>query len=78
MFFLYLIASDFCVILNIGVCILTRKFLPIVLVLRGFAGSIEMNSTYLSLQVMYRRILQQAGFIQFAQLQFLEAKELFR
>ncbi|XP_066123958.1 transforming growth factor-beta receptor-associated protein 1 [Saccopteryx bilineata] len=29
-------------------------------------------------QVMYRRILQQAGFIQFAQLQFLEAKELFR
>ncbi|KAM5180647.1 transforming growth factor-beta receptor-associated protein 1 [Mantella aurantiaca] len=28
-------------------------------------------------QVMYRRILQQAGFIQFAQLQFLEAKELF-
>ncbi|OBS79910.1 hypothetical protein A6R68_21890, partial [Neotoma lepida] len=28
--------------------------------------------------VMYRRILQQAGFIQFAQLQFLEAKELFR
>lgn len=27
---------------------------------------------------MYRRILQQAGFIQFAQLQFLEAKELFR
>ncbi|XP_006736514.1 transforming growth factor-beta receptor-associated protein 1 [Leptonychotes weddellii] len=31
-----------------------------------------------ALQVMYRRILQQAGFIQFAQLQFLEAKELFR
>nr|XP_013809561.1 PREDICTED: transforming growth factor-beta receptor-associated protein 1 isoform X5 [Apteryx mantelli mantelli] len=29
-------------------------------------------------QVMYKRILQQAGFIQFAQLQFLEAKELFR
>ncbi|XP_053311093.1 transforming growth factor-beta receptor-associated protein 1 [Spea bombifrons] len=29
-------------------------------------------------QVMYRRILQQAGFIQFAQQQFLEAKELFR
>uniref|UniRef100_A0A2K6S9U2 CNH domain-containing protein n=1 Tax=Saimiri boliviensis boliviensis TaxID=39432 RepID=A0A2K6S9U2_SAIBB len=29
-------------------------------------------------QVMYRRILQQAGFIQFAQLRFLEAKELFR
>ncbi|XP_053563641.1 transforming growth factor-beta receptor-associated protein 1 [Bombina bombina] len=29
-------------------------------------------------QVMYRRIQQQAGFIQFAQLQFLEAKELFR
>ena len=29
-------------------------------------------------QVMYRRVLQQAGFIQFAQLQFLEAKELFR
>ncbi|XP_018418950.1 PREDICTED: transforming growth factor-beta receptor-associated protein 1 [Nanorana parkeri] len=29
-------------------------------------------------QVMYRRILQQAGFIQFAKLQFLEAKELFR
>ncbi|KAM4698963.1 transforming growth factor-beta receptor-associated protein 1 [Discoglossus pictus] len=29
-------------------------------------------------QLMYRRILQQAGFIQFAQLQFLEAKELFR
>ncbi|XP_072119317.1 transforming growth factor-beta receptor-associated protein 1 homolog [Mobula birostris] len=29
-------------------------------------------------QVMYRRILQQAGFIQFGQLQFLEAKELFR
>ncbi|XP_016054962.1 PREDICTED: transforming growth factor-beta receptor-associated protein 1 isoform X2 [Miniopterus natalensis] len=29
-------------------------------------------------QVMYRRILQQAGFIHFAQLQFLEAKELFR
>ncbi|MEE6470358.1 hypothetical protein FKM82_008943 [Ascaphus truei] len=29
-------------------------------------------------QVMYRRIMQQAGFIQFAQLQFLEAKELFR
>ncbi|XP_069493019.1 transforming growth factor-beta receptor-associated protein 1 isoform X2 [Ambystoma mexicanum] len=29
-------------------------------------------------QVMYRRILQQAGFIQFAQLQFSEAKELFR
>ncbi|XP_066433944.1 transforming growth factor-beta receptor-associated protein 1 [Eleutherodactylus coqui] len=29
-------------------------------------------------KVMYRRILQQAGFIQFAQLQFLEAKELFR
>ncbi|XP_036777395.2 transforming growth factor-beta receptor-associated protein 1 isoform X2 [Manis pentadactyla] len=29
-------------------------------------------------QVMYRRILQQAGFIQFAQLQFLEARELFR
>ncbi|KAM6178702.1 transforming growth factor-beta receptor-associated protein 1 [Rhynchocyon petersi] len=29
-------------------------------------------------QVMYRRILQQAGFIQFAQLQFLEAKEFFR
>lgn len=29
-------------------------------------------------QVMNRRILQQAGFIQFAQLQFLEAKELFR
>ncbi|KAM4796789.1 transforming growth factor-beta receptor-associated protein 1 [Rhinophrynus dorsalis] len=29
-------------------------------------------------QVMYRRILQQAGFIQFAQLHFLEAKELFR
>ncbi|XP_019825407.2 transforming growth factor-beta receptor-associated protein 1 isoform X3 [Bos indicus] len=29
-------------------------------------------------QVMYRRILLQAGFIQFAQLQFLEAKELFR
>ncbi|XP_058523434.1 transforming growth factor-beta receptor-associated protein 1 [Ochotona princeps] len=29
-------------------------------------------------QIMYRRILQQAGFIQFAQLQFLEAKELFR
>ncbi|XP_068124336.1 transforming growth factor-beta receptor-associated protein 1 isoform X2 [Hyperolius riggenbachi] len=29
-------------------------------------------------QVMYRRILQQAGFIQFAQLQFLEAKESFR
>ncbi|XP_070654491.1 transforming growth factor-beta receptor-associated protein 1 isoform X1 [Bos indicus] len=28
--------------------------------------------------VMYRRILLQAGFIQFAQLQFLEAKELFR
>jgi len=27
---------------------------------------------------MYKRILQQAGFIQFAQLQFLEAKELFR
>lgn len=32
----------------------------------------------LSFQVMYRRILQQAGFIHFAQLQFLEAKELFR
>ncbi|KAH1186873.1 transforming growth factor-beta receptor-associated protein 1 [Mauremys mutica] len=29
-------------------------------------------------QVMYKRILQQAGFIHFAQLQFLEAKELFR
>ncbi|KAJ7319730.1 hypothetical protein JRQ81_019241 [Phrynocephalus forsythii] len=29
-------------------------------------------------QAMYKRILQQAGFIQFAQLQFLEAKELFR
>lgn len=29
-------------------------------------------------QGMYRRILQQAGFIHFAQLQFLEAKELFR
>ncbi|XP_069747219.1 transforming growth factor-beta receptor-associated protein 1 homolog isoform X2 [Narcine bancroftii] len=29
-------------------------------------------------QGMYRRILQQAGFIQFGQLQFLEAKELFR
>ncbi|XP_023573115.1 transforming growth factor-beta receptor-associated protein 1 isoform X2 [Octodon degus] len=29
-------------------------------------------------QVMYKRVLQQAGFIQFAQLQFLEAKELFR
>ncbi|KAM5227827.1 transforming growth factor-beta receptor-associated protein 1 [Ctenodactylus gundi] len=29
-------------------------------------------------QVLYRRTLQQAGFIQFAQLQFLEAKELFR
>nr|XP_025958980.1 transforming growth factor-beta receptor-associated protein 1 isoform X2 [Dromaius novaehollandiae] len=29
-------------------------------------------------KVMYKRILQQAGFIQFAQLQFLEAKELFR
>ncbi|XP_063809484.1 transforming growth factor-beta receptor-associated protein 1 [Pseudophryne corroboree] len=29
-------------------------------------------------QVMYRRILQQAGFIEFAQLQFLEAKELFK
>ncbi|XP_053163353.1 transforming growth factor-beta receptor-associated protein 1 isoform X1 [Hemicordylus capensis] len=29
-------------------------------------------------QLMYKRILQQAGFIQFAQLQFLEAKELFR
>ncbi|XP_036118450.1 transforming growth factor-beta receptor-associated protein 1 [Molossus molossus] len=29
-------------------------------------------------QVMYRRVLQQAGFIHFAQLQFLEAKELFR
>ncbi|XP_043392469.1 transforming growth factor-beta receptor-associated protein 1 isoform X8 [Chelonia mydas] len=29
-------------------------------------------------QVMYKRILQQAGFIYFAQLQFLEAKELFR
>ncbi|KAJ8246584.1 hypothetical protein GJAV_G00253070 [Gymnothorax javanicus] len=29
-------------------------------------------------QVMHRRILQQAGFIQFGQLQFLEAKEHFR
>ncbi|XP_007883285.2 transforming growth factor-beta receptor-associated protein 1 homolog [Callorhinchus milii] len=29
-------------------------------------------------QGMYRRILQQAGFIQFGKLQFLEAKELFR
>ncbi|KAG9348674.1 hypothetical protein JZ751_028991 [Albula glossodonta] len=29
-------------------------------------------------QIMYRRILQQAGFIQFGQLQFLEAKEHFR
>ncbi|XP_038240923.1 transforming growth factor-beta receptor-associated protein 1 [Dermochelys coriacea] len=29
-------------------------------------------------QVMYKRILQQAGFIHFAQLQFLEATELFR
>nr|XP_033803744.1 transforming growth factor-beta receptor-associated protein 1 isoform X2 [Geotrypetes seraphini] len=29
-------------------------------------------------QVMYRRILQQAGFIHFAQLRFPEAKELFR
>ncbi|KAG8451859.1 hypothetical protein GDO86_003886 [Hymenochirus boettgeri] len=29
-------------------------------------------------QVMYRKILQQAGFIQFAKLQFLEAKDLFR
>ncbi|KAJ8282696.1 hypothetical protein COCON_G00052150 [Conger conger] len=29
-------------------------------------------------QIMHRRILQQAGFIQFGQLQFLEAKEHFR
>lgn len=30
------------------------------------------------LQILHRRILQQAGFIQFGQLQFLEAKEHFR
>lgn len=29
-------------------------------------------------QIMHKRILQQAGFIQFGQLQFLEAKEHFR
>ncbi|XP_003413659.1 transforming growth factor-beta receptor-associated protein 1 [Loxodonta africana] len=42
------------------------------------AKGVRRNIPKEKFQVMYRRILQQAGFIQFAQLQFLEAKELFR
>ncbi|KAM9212646.1 transforming growth factor-beta receptor-associated protein 1 [Dugong dugon] len=42
------------------------------------AKGVRRNIPKEKFQVMYRRILQQAGFIQFAQLQFPEAKELFR
>lgn len=35
-------------------------------------------SYFLHVQILHKRILQQAGFIQFGQLQFLEAKEHFR
>ncbi|XP_015670729.1 transforming growth factor-beta receptor-associated protein 1 [Protobothrops mucrosquamatus] len=42
------------------------------------AKGAERNIPKEKFQTMYKRILQQAGFIQFAQLQFLEAKELFR
>lgn len=37
-----------------------------------------LNCHFLLLQNLHKRILQQAGFIQFGQLQFLEAKEHFR
>ncbi|XP_029460709.1 transforming growth factor-beta receptor-associated protein 1 [Rhinatrema bivittatum] len=42
------------------------------------AKGVRRNMPKEKFQVMYRRILQQAGFIQFAQLRFQEAKELFR
>lgn len=39
---------------------------------------VKVKINLLSVQILHKRILQQAGFIQFGILQFQEAKEYFR